>query len=132
MGFFDSLAKLGKELANNEAVQEFKDELKKGVENLEEKVGNAEKRNYEVPEKYSDFPAFEGTITSLNEKSTSNYERCTIDYSNISVEDLNNYIDVVINNGYVKNSKVRYDKSNTYIIIEPKSNNLHVVFHIKH
>ena len=29
MGFFDSLAKLGKELSNNEAVREFKEELEK-------------------------------------------------------------------------------------------------------
>lgn len=129
MGFFDSLAKLGKELSNNEAVKEFTEELKKGASSLNENINTNVAK--EIPSRYSEFPVFNGIISSLNDKSTPNYVRCTIDYRNTTSTDITNYVNEVISNGYVKNSNVRYDKNNSYIIIEENGNNLHLVYHIK-
>ena len=85
-----------------------------------------------VPEEYLSFPQFEGTIKDLSTKKIDKYHRCTIDYSGVTSEALNAYKVKITDAGYVKGSDVRYDKDNTYIIVEYEEQNLHLVFHVKH
>lgn len=124
MGLFDKLARMGKELMEDETVQKISEELKSAANSIEEKRTT-------IPEKYNEFPKFNGNISSVNEKNESKYERCTMYYKNISASDLNNYLDEITNNGYDKKTSVRYEKDNTYIIVDPKGNDLTLVFHIK-
>ncbi len=88
----------------------------------------------EIPVEYQFFPVFEKEIKQrIQERKTDKYTRCTIDYNHVSQEESDNYISIVENYGYEKATKVRYDKGNTYIIIEyhPIVKRLHIVFHIK-
>jgi len=100
-------------------------------ESLKDIINNIKNGNKRIPDAYSQFPMFEGNITNLSERKEEKYTRCTMDYKNVSEEEFNNYILKVESLGYIKASKVKYEKENTYIIIERNSNMLHLVFHIK-
>lgn len=86
-----------------------------------------------MSEEYNVFEIFNGELYSGYETKTSNYRRYTMDFRNVSQQDVNNYISILNQNGYTKGSEVRYDKDNRYIIVEYKKtmNELHLVFHIK-
>lgn len=127
MGLFDSLAKLGKNIVENELAKKVNEVLPDELKGS----SNSYNSNYKIPSKYSGFPVFNGNISSLNENKSDRYERCTIDYSNTNNEEVNNYIRAIEDSGYVKASKVRYEKDNTYIIVEDNNGHLHLVFHIK-
>lgn len=128
MGFFNNLAKLGEEIKNSEAMKGIKDSFKDMDNDLR---GSSIVNTNTIPEKYVDFPKFEGTLTSVKIKDENNYERCTMQYENINISDYDNYLNVVTNAGYEKKTKVRYEKGNTYIIIDVSNNHLELVYHIK-
>ena len=86
-----------------------------------------------LDEKYMNFPKIEKEFKYIEEKITEKYDRITMDYLNISYIEFEMYERRVEDYGFEKNSNVRYDKNNTYVILEynEKRQTLHVVFHIK-
>ena len=56
-----------------------------------------------------------------------------MEFRNVSEAEVSNYIDKIKLQGYSQGSKVRFDKENTYIIVDYKEtyDELVVVFHIK-
>lgn len=128
MGLFDKLAKFGSDLAKSEIRKKIGEEIDKV---LPDEIKNVSSSKYTIPSKYSEFPVFDGSIDSLSEKDELKYERCTLDYYNVNNNSFESYVTKVVSLGYKKNTNVRYDKDNKYIIIDYKSNHLHLVFHIK-
>ena len=88
-------------------------------------------RGFTIPIEYQDFPIFDGAIVDLTTKKTDKYERCTMKYHNLSVDLVDNYRNKIINNGYEQESNVRYEKGNTYIIVDNNDDVLTLVYHIK-
>ena len=135
MGLFDSLKKLGEDLGkeiekgvNSEAFKSVKDTLA----NVGASVSNNDStQGKEIPQEYMGFPKFRETTKNLSTKETPNYTRCTMDYSNVSQDEVDAYTNQLIQLGYVKNTAVRYDKGNTYIIVDYAYGELNLVFHIK-
>lgn len=86
-----------------------------------------------LDEKYMNFPKIEKEMEKIEEKITEKYDRITMDYIDVSYIEFEMYERRVEDYGFEKNSNVRYDKNNTYIILEhnEKRQTLHVVFHIK-
>ena len=138
MGLFDSLKKLGADLEK---------EIEKGVgkdalQNLKDAVANAGNTNgytnnsrngkaYEIPTQYSEFPTFPKNPDELKTAETDKYERCTMDFYNASEQEVAEYVSKIVSLGYMKNTNVRYDKGNTYIIVDTEKGGLNLVFHIK-
>ena len=87
--------------------------------------------NYGIPTEYSHFPVFEGKINNVDTKKTDKYQRCSLKYYPVTVDQVNNYINRITSEGYVKASNVRYEKNNEYIIAEDKGSSLRLVFHIR-
>ena len=52
-------------------------------------------------------------------------------YHNLSEDLVNNYRNKIINNGYEQATSVRYEKGNTYIIVDNNDDVLTLVYHIK-
>lgn len=134
MGLFDSLKKLGEDLGkeiekgvNSDAFKSVKDTLA----NVGASVSNNASQGREIPEEYMGFPKFRETVKELSTKETPNYTRCTMDFSNVSQDEVEAYTTQLNQLGYVKNSPVRYDKGNTYIIVDYAYGELNLVFHIK-
>ena len=149
MGLFDSISKAfndsglkdglkqvgeGLDKAANQLGEEFnKSGIKEDLQKMGKDMGiTSSNEPKKVPDEYLGFPQFEGTIKDLSTKKIDKYHRCTIDYSGVTKEDLNAYKVKINDEGYVKGSDVRYDKDNTYIIVEYEEQNLHLVFHVKH
>ena len=88
-------------------------------------------RGFTIPNEYQNFPVFDGAIIDLTTKKTDKYERCTMKYHNLSEDLVNNYRNKIINNGYEQATSVRYEKGNTYIIIDNNDDVLTLVYHIK-
>ena len=116
------------------------DELKKIVSGMMsvERVGfddepDASGKKTKIPVTYMSFPEFDGYTKKVYEKSTPKYTRCTMKFKNVSGLKVNNYISKIMDMGYTKGSKVRYDKDNTYIIVDywDYGKELELVFHIK-
>ena len=140
MGLFDSLKKLGedisKEVEKSVGSETFKN-LKDAVANASANASN-EIHSYsnngpakEIPEEYSEFPKFRETVTDLSTKETEKYIRCTMNFSNVTEQEMAEYISKINSLGYVRGSNVRFDKGNTYIIVDNQYGNLNLVFHIK-
>lgn len=103
-------------------------------EKKEEKKKEEEKAK--LNEKYIDFPKIEkeeSALIKIEEKRTEKYDRITMDYSNVSIYEFELYERKIEDYGFNKETNVRYDKNNTYVILEynEKRQTLHVVFHIK-
>jgi len=132
MGLFDSLKKIGESLGIN-----FGDSAEEGpIKNVGETGTSAVKRgglrfSKEIPEKYSEFPKFRDEVYHLSETKTSKYTRCTMNFTNVKDREIEDYIYKIQSLGYVKGSEVRFDKENTYIIVDYNSGKLNLVFHIK-
>ena len=92
-----------------------------------------EKLIRKMDDKYMNFPKLEKEIKEIEEKITEKYDRITMDYIDVSYIEFEMYERRVEDYGFEKNSNVRYDKNNTYVILEynEKRQQLHVVFHIK-
>ena len=92
---------------------------------------NNNSSNYTIPEEYKDFPLFEGTIKDLNTKKTDKYERCTIKYNNLDEDSVTKYRNKIVEAGFNKETDVRYEKNNEYIIVDFNGSDLELVYHIK-
>ncbi len=149
MGLFDSISKAfndsglkdglkqvgeGLDKAANQLGEEFnKSGIKEDLQKMGKDMGiTSSNEPKKVPDEYLEFPQFEGTIKDLSTKKIDKYHRCTIDYKDVTTDALNAYKVKITDAGYVKGSDVRYDKDNTYIIVEYEEQNLHLVFHVKH
>ncbi len=137
-GIKDSLSQVGKdldkatrEIGNDFNNSQFKEELTKMGKDLGITNGNSTP-NKKVPDEYMNFPQFEGTIADLSTKKIDKYHRCTIDYNGVTDESVNSYITKIKESGFTKGSDVRYDKDNSYIIVEHEDSKLHLVFHVRH
>ena len=82
-----------------------------------------------IPTKYSDFPNYGGKIkTAPKETVTDKYSRLTIFYKGSPKQE---YYDLLNMMGYVQGSDVRFDKDNTYVIVEKIGFNTKIAYHIK-
>ena len=80
-------------------------------------------------EAFTIFPEYPANPTRKPKiKRTSKYMRITMLYRGDVDE---NYLETLLNAGFVKASPVRYDKDNTYVIVEKIDNLTKIAFHIK-
>lgn len=85
--------------------------------------------NYNLPIKYSDFPVYNGKKTKGPIETTGpNYTRLTIFYKGVPNPE---YYLKLQNFGYEKTSDVRFDKDNTYVIVEQLGRSTKIAYHIK-
>ena len=141
MGLFDELKKIskgdiekfGKDIVSN--IQNVTNEISTNVSN---EIKNAtgvdvnKTSKKEIPEEYSDFPTFSKDPDDLTTKETDTYTRCSMNFYSTTEEEIQAYIMKIQSLGYYKGSKVRFDKGNTYIIVdEDGPNGLNIVFHFK-
>ena len=85
--------------------------------------------NYDFPIKYSDFPVYNGKITKGPIETTGpNYTRLTIFFKGAPNTE---YYLKLQNSGYEKASDVRFDKDNTYVIVEKIGLKTKIAYHIK-
>ncbi len=120
MGLFDSFLKEGmKKITEQVDINSIKDAV--GI--------NKNYDNYIVPEKYSNFPVYNGSLESKPyESDTPKYSRLTLFYS--GAPDIN-YFTILSANGFSKASDVRFDKGNTYVIVEDNGGSTKIAYHIK-
>ena len=134
MGLLDNLKKfgenIGKEIEKGIESDTFKN-IKKSVTNINITNTHKQQNPKEIPAEYSEFPKFRDTTTDLSTKETEKYIRCTMNYSNVTDSEVSEYISKINSLGYVKGSNVRFDKGNTYIIVDNNYGGLNLVFHIK-
>ena len=82
-----------------------------------------------IPTKYSDFPNYNGKKKDApKETVTPSYSRLTILYKGSPAK---KYYDLLNMMGYVQASNVRFDKDNTYVIVEKIGRNTKIAYHIK-
>lgn len=83
----------------------------------------------DVPLKYSDFPIYNGKVRRApKETITDKYSRITIFYKGSPNKEYYNLLNMM---GYVQGSDVRFDKDNTYVIVEKMGFNTKIAYHIK-
>ena len=114
----------------NSAIDAATNNLNEKLQNntVVNKFGGARKE-YNLPEEFASFPKYEGTIVNGPErKSTDKYERITVYFEGLPNND---YISKIQENGFYKASNVRYEKGNTYIIIETNRGYTKIAYHIK-
>ena len=145
MGFFDNIVKS----FNEGEIKDGLSQIGKGLDKVVKDVGNEINKSgikedlkkigrdlgsspKVIPEEYQEFPKFESKIDDLYIKKIDKYHRCTIDYYNVTDESVNKYISLIEEKGFRKGSDIRYDKNNTYIILEHIKDKLHLVFHVRH
>ena len=82
-----------------------------------------------IPIKYSDFPNYNGKLKNApKETVTDKYSRLTIFYKGSPKKEYYNLLNMM---GYIQGSNVRFDKDNTYVIVERIAFNTKIAFHIK-
>ena len=96
----------------------------------EEYIGSElSSNNSNIPLKYSDFPVYHGEIkTQPTETKTPKYSRLTILYKGKPNKEFLEQLNMM---GYIQGSDVRYDKDNTYVIVEKIGFNTKIAYHIK-
>lgn len=137
-GIKDDLSKFGKEV--EKGFQDLADSAKETFGTSNNNSGsnstNTPSENTSngktIPGEYSSFPAFSKAPDNLSTKDESKYKRCSMDFYNATEEDIKSYISLITSQGYAQATDVRFEKDNTYIIVDPDGNNgLNIVFHIK-
>ncbi len=144
MGFFSDVVnkvftdevKQGASKAAGDLDSAFKtmgDEISKTFSNTNYSNNTSTNNNgkYTIPEEYKEFPVLEGVIYHLDTKKTDKYKRCTIKYNNLSEDVITKYKNTIVEAGYNKATDVRYEKNNTYIIVDYNNSDLILVYHIK-
>ncbi len=139
MGLFDSLKKMAEDIGKNVNMNDIKDGLDKmGLDlNNDDPFGGTtqdrkEKKSTKIDEEYCDFPLFPLEPKKIRYTKTRKYHRCSMDFNEYDQRDIDDYKYKITTMGYIQSSKVRFDKENTYIIVDPDANcGLNVVFHIK-
>lgn len=148
MGLFDNIVKsfdngdlknglsqVGKgleQVAKDVGKEIEKSGVKEDLKKLGNDLGSGSASPKTVPQEYLTFPQFEGTIAEVSTKKIDKYHRCTIDYKDVTEDAVKAYVEKIEGVGFKKGSDVRYDRDNTYIILEADVPNLHLVFHVKH
>ena len=136
MGLFDSIKKfgenIGKEIEKSVGQDAFKN-IKDAVTNNANASNNqhSSQNTKEIPAEYSEFPKFREVVTDLSTKETNQYRRCTMNFENVTEQEVSEYVTKINSLGFVRGSKVRFDKGNTYIIVDNQYGDLNLVFHIK-
>lgn len=83
----------------------------------------------EIPETFIEFPEYPGVLLEKPQiTTTSNYVRITMLYNDYIDK---NYLETLNATGFKKASEVRYDKDNTYVIVEEIDDTTKIAFHIK-
>ena len=139
MGLFDGLKKMVADAGKDLNIGNIKDDLNKiGIDlNSEDPFGGTaqdrkEKKSASIDAEYCDFPLFPIEPKKVRYTKTRKYHRCSMDFSNYDERDIEDYKYKITSMGYVQNTKVRFDKDNTYIIVDPEAHyGLNIVFHIK-
>ncbi|MBR4111054.1 MAG: hypothetical protein IKK43_05150 [Clostridia bacterium] len=82
-----------------------------------------------IPETFIEFPEYSGILLKKPKITTTpKYVRITMFYKGDIDE---NYLDTLNRAGFEKASPVRYDKNNTYVIVEKINHLTKIAFHIK-
>ena len=129
----DAINKLGKEVMDGlqDAANSVKNYNNENPTSTKETTQNTEVAN-DISSEYSEFPTLGKKTSDISYKNESNYKRCTMQYYNVTKQEIEDYIAKIESLGYVKGSRVRYDKGNTYIIVDDEAYcDLELVFHIK-
>ena len=83
----------------------------------------------EIPEIFSEFPEYPGVLLEKPQiTSASSYTRITMIYNDYINE---SYAEKLQIYGFKKASNVRYDKDDTYVIVEEIDDTTKIVFHLK-
>ncbi len=138
MGLFDSLLKKATKAVSNTLLDEIGNTIKDNL-NINQTINNESTHNipnttntsktYEIPEKYNEFPKYPGQIIKKPvERTTDKYIRITLRYNGTPSAD---YISTLLQAGFVQGSSVRYDKNNTYVIVDNLGKQTEIVYHIK-
>ncbi len=135
-GVKDDLAKFGKNISEGmQDLEKNAQEFIKNAQNSSEDGTNPfrkENNTKEIPAEYSEFPTFDKAPNNLKTIETEKYKRCSMDFYDYTEQEVENYKAKIIELGYVQNTKVRFDKGNTYIIVDQDDiSGLNIVFHIK-
>ena len=147
MGFFDKLKNIGKAIKSN-----IPDDIKDGIDNITKDFNKDVSNSIDnitkdfnkdisnsidsssikntIPDKFNKFPSFDGKISHVSEKETPSYISCALTYENVSSLDFEDYLYEITRAGYIQQSNNRYEKENTFIIVEYIEKTLHIVFHI--
>lgn len=81
--------------------------------------------------RYDAFPVFSTNPSNVTYKSTDKYMRCSLDFNKVTNEEVDRYIMRLSGNGFSKKTDVRYEKDNTYVIVDKQGKALNIVYHIK-
>ena len=132
MGFFDKLKNIGKAIKSN-----IPGDIKDGFDNITKDFNNDISNTIDdssvmktIPDKFKNFPSFDGEISRVSKKETPIYISCALTYENVSSLDFEDYLYEITRAGYIQQSNDRYEKENTFIIVEYTEKTLHTVFHI--
>lgn len=129
MGLFDRLLKKAaegiSEAVNNGVKESVSDTLKENFN-----IGDTKECNFTIPSEYDSFPKFEGSLMSGLEKKETKYNRVMLNYETNELN-VSKYRELLLENGYKKATDIRYEKDNTYVIVNLKSSSLELVYHIK-
>lgn len=132
MWFFDKLKNIGKAVKSN-----IPGDIKDGINHIAEDFNKDISNNIDsssientIPDKFNEFPCFDGKISHVSEKETPLYISCALTYENVSSLDFEDYLYEITRAGYIQQSNDRYEKENTFIIVEYTEKTLHTVFHI--
>lgn len=85
--------------------------------------------NEPIPSTYNMFPSYPGDLVEKpKETATDKYTRLTLRYRGAPLQE---YYDLLFRSGYTRGTDVRYDKDNTYIIVEEVGKDTKIAYHIK-
>ena len=125
MGFFDKLKNIGKAIKSN-----IPGDIKDGINHISKDFNKDISSNIDSSSAENKFPSFDGEISHVSEKETPSYILCALTYENVSSLDFEDYLYEITRAGYIQQSNDRYEKENTFIIVEYIEKTLHIVFHI--
>ena len=132
MWFFDKLKNIGKAVKSN-----IPGDIKDGINHISKDFNKDISSNIDsssaentIPDKFNEFPCFDGKISRVSKKETPIYISCALTYENVSSLDFEDYLYEITRAGYIQQSNDRYEKENTFIIVEYTEKTLHTVFHI--
>jgi len=124
MGLFNSLIRK----ATREATKSIINDAIQNSFNGNNQNNNST-QSYDIPEKYNMFPRYNGNMLQRPvERETYQYSRVTMRYSGSPSSE---FISALTQNGFTQSTSVRYDKSNTYVIVDNLGGKTEIVYHIK-
>ncbi|MBR3888429.1 MAG: hypothetical protein IKJ32_04950 [Clostridia bacterium] len=118
---------LGK--AVKDAAKDYAKDYVEGHVNIGGVSNSTPSMSYDIPSEYSNFPVYPGEMSAKPiTTATSRYNRITLFYKGSPSRE---YYDTLTSAGYSQYSSVRYDKDNTYVIVEKHKNGTKIAYHIK-